>query len=168
MEAAVAFRRRQSLAVAVALTVGLLAAGCGDDGAVTPLEPELTLGTHEQLRWDPELFEPLDVDGAPLEIVLGNQGLWMVVLGIRAHDTLVEPFTLQVTLVVGGSQQGEVTAAGQKLRRESDGRDYYYDIWLLVPDPTISSFDAELNVVLEGGDGVTWTIDQNVHLTGGF
>ena len=126
----------------------------------------VTLGTHPQWKQQPEHFVPLD-DDSELPIVLGHQGLWMVVLAIRSHETLTGELDLIARVEVDGDLLGELQLINQALDPELDGHDYLYDIWLVVSDPSLATYTADVTVELEDSQGVAMTMTRRVLLSGG-
>ena len=130
-----------------------------DDG------PSVVLGTHAQWKEQPEQFRELH-DGADLPIVLGHQGLWMVVLAVRSEETLSGSLDLDVRLDVGETTLGELQLVDKELDPELDGRDYVYDIWLIVSDPNPTTDTAQVTVDLVDSGGLALTLEHSVFLGG--
>lgn len=136
-------------------------------GSDSVSEPEVVLGTHVQWKRQPADFVALE-DGSALPIVLGHQGSWMVVLAVRSDQVLEGPVDLVVGIEAAGSQLGELQLVEQELDRELDERDYIYDIWLIVADPSLSTYEADISVALSDAAGVEMTLELTVVLSGGL
>ena len=129
--------------------------------------PEVAVGTHVQWKRQPDDFVPLE-EGDDLPIVLGHQGAWMVVLAIRSDGLLTGPLELVVGMEAAGTSLGELQLVDQELDPELDGRDYLYDIWLIVADPSLSTYQADITITLRDATGLEMTIERRVVLSGGL
>ena len=56
----------------------------------------------------------------------------------------------------------------RRVDRELDERDYIYDIWLIVADPSLSTYEADISVALSDAAGVEMTLELTVVLSGGL
>ena len=130
-------------------------------------EPEVVVGTHVQWKRQPDDFVVLE-EGDELPIVLGHQGSWMVVLAVRSDGLLKGPLDLVVGIEAAGTSLGELQLVEQKLDPELDGRDYVYDIWLIVADPSLSTYQADITIALRDAAGLEMTIERRVVLSGGL
>ncbi|MDP6945026.1 MAG: hypothetical protein QF464_12810 [Myxococcota bacterium] len=126
----------------------------------------LVLGTNPTGLEDPTLFEPL-ASGDDLEIELGFQGLWMVVLALQTQDVVTGLMTVEASVVTEGTSIGEFGIAKQLFETGVDGRDYYLNLFLVVSgpesvghpatvsvtltDPSLRRTEARVEVVLTGG-----------------
>ena len=125
------------------------------------------LGTHVQWKRQPSDFIPLE-DGSELPIVLGHQGAWMVVLALRSDGLLVSPVDATVGIEAAGANLGEIYLVEQELDPELDGQDYLYDIWLIVADPSLSTYEAQVSVSVTDAEGFALSIERRVVLSGGL
>ena len=131
-----------------------------DDG------PAVALGTHQQWKQQPEHFIELR-DDSELPIVLGHQGLWMVVLAVRSLETLEGELDIVARIESVDTLLGELQLVNQALDPELDGHDYIYDIWLVVSDPSLATYVANVTVEVEDSNGLAMTLERTVTLTGG-
>ena len=136
------------------------------DGEVAS-DTSLELGTHVQWKQQPEDFSPLD-EGSELPIVLGHQGAWMVVLALRSDAFLESPIDLKIGIEAAGSSLGELQLSDHDLDRELDGKDYDYDIWLIVADPSLSTYEATISLEVSDLSGRAAQIERRVLLSGGL
>jgi len=140
------------------------------DGATTEPDsddvPGVALGTHAQWKQQPEHFRVLEDEGE-LPIVLGQQGLWMVVLALRSYETLEGELDLVVRVDAAGVTLGELYLVEMALDPELDGRDYIYDIWLIVSDPSLATYTAEVSIDIVDSGGMELTLERSVVLSGG-
>ena len=166
-----------SLSLVLLGLLALLVAGC-PDAAITPAddasviddvedEAGISLGTHVQWKQQPSDFVTLE-DGSELPIVLGHQGAWMVVLALRSEAFLEGPVDLSVGIEAAGTNLGELQLVEQDLDRELDGHDYIYDIWLIVADPSLSTYQARVSASVTDAGGRTFSIERQVVLSGGL
>jgi len=141
-----------------------------EDGSTTEPDiddvPGVALGTHAQWKQQPEHFRVLE-DGSELPIVMGHQGLWMVVLALRSYETLEGGLDLVFRVDAADSTLGVLQLVEMTLDPELDGRDYIYDIWLLVSDPSLATYTAEVSVDIVDSNGLELTIERSVVLSGG-
>ena len=129
------------------------AVGCSQQ-ATTPSVPEDEQGVpstdsdaadaneaQEVLAWvgtnptgirDIEGFEPLE-DGDELEIEMGFQGAWMVVLALKMVPQLEGMSTLRSSLYVEDELVAYFEVKRQFLVPANDGFEYYLNIFLIVP-----------------------------------
>jgi hypothetical protein len=151
--------------------------GCPERHPITDLDasveadvvstPEVVLGTHVQWKRQPDDFVVLE-EGGELPIVLGHQGAWMVVLALRSDQRLEGPLDLVVGIEAAGALLGELQLVEQELDRELDGRDYLYDIWLIVADPSLSTYEAQISAELRDATGLEMTLELTLVLSGGL
>ncbi len=95
------------------------------------VEPVFVLGTNITGKSTPDTFSPIAAD-SELNVELGPQGLWMVVLAFKTRGTLEPPLLLSGRVVIGGKSLGELKLGKQKLVLGGDGFDYYYNFFLVV------------------------------------
>ncbi len=167
-----------SRALGIGLTCLVALAGCppgpsptadvSEDTAVTDVtdQPGVTLGTHEQWKQQPDDFVELH-DQSELPIVLGHQGAWMVVLALRSFETLEGELDIVASIEAAGTSLGVLQLINRPLDRELDGADYLYDIWLIVSDPSLSTYDAFITVEVVDDNGLEITLERTVVLSGG-
>lgn len=179
--------------VLLSLTAAILAftaAGCGDAGSAPPGEdaadtsggdtatedaaatdtsrpPGFELGSNPQGRNEPSAFVPLG-EGDDLEIVLGPQGLWMVVLAFRTRGLVAAPLYLDADITVDGVRQGVLVLQDQPLFPGPEGWNYYYNFFLVVDDPTVTGRPATVAFRVTDKDGVLLERALGVTLTGGL
>ena len=131
------------------------------------LVPGVTMGTHVQAKhWHPG-FVPLS-DGSELPIVLGHQGAWMVVLGLRNYEVLQGPLDIVARIEAAGSVQAEIYLVDRELDPELDHYEYIYDIWAVVSDPSLSTYPAIATLEIRDQTGTEVTIQHEVILSGGM
>tara|TARA_B100000530_G_C15854329_1_gene446632 strand:+ start:58 stop:657 length:600 start_codon:yes stop_codon:yes gene_type:complete len=129
-------------------------------------EPLFELGTNVTGANTPDSFSPL-LDGDELNIELGFQGLWMVVLAFRTRDIFKGKVTIIARIRVDDELQGEIGLAKQTLIAGGNGLDYYYNLFLVVMEPSVAGSQAEIEFSAQ--DQHDARIEQNlqVQLTGG-
>ena len=137
-----------------------------DDIPEPVVEPVFELGTNVTGANTPDSFTPL-VDGDALNIELGFQGLWMVVLAFRTRDMFQGKVTIIARIRVDDELQGEIGLAKQTLIAGGNGLDYYYNLFLVVMEPSVAGSPAEIEFSAQ--DQHDARIEQNiqVQLTGG-
>jgi len=141
-------------------------AGSSDAVSDTDDGPSVALGTHQQWKQQPEHFIELR-DDSELPIVLGHQGLWMVVLAVRSFEMLEGELDLIARIEAADTLLGELQLVNQALDPELDNHDYIYDIWLVVSDPSLATYTANLTVEIEDSNGLSMTLERTVTLSGG-
>ena len=99
----------------------------GEDSASTAW-----VGTNPTGQRDVEGFEPLN-DGAELEIEMGFQGAWMVVLALKVTPQLSGMTTLRSSLFVDEELVAYFEVKRQFLVPADDGFEYYLNLFLIVP-----------------------------------
>ena len=82
--------------------------------------PVFEIGTNVTGANTPDSFTPL-IDGDELNIELGFQGLWMVVLAFRFRDLLQGQLTIITRIAVDGTVLGELGLAKQKVHPGGNG-----------------------------------------------
>ena len=152
----------------VALVVSACPPGPGPTDTDAPdadAGPGVSIGTHSQWKQQPDDFIALH-DDSELPIVLGHQGLWMVVLAVRSFETLEGELDL-VARIEAANVIDEMMLINRPLDRELDGADYLYDIWLVVSDPSLASYQATVTLELTDSNGLEVVLERSVLLTGG-
>jgi len=129
---------------------------------------ELVLGTHPAGISEPGEFRPL-ADGDALNVELGFQGLWMVVLAFKTRDLYGagEPLFLTGELVVDGQSQGTLSLTDQKTTDGGDGWAYYFNFFLVVDDSRIGGRPGQVRFTARDGAGRLREVTLDVDLTGG-
>ncbi len=138
-----------------------------DTAADTSRPPGFELGSNPQGRNEPASFSPL-ADGDDLEIVLGPQGLWMVVLAFRTRGLVDAPLYLDADITVDGVRQGVLVLQDQPLFPGPEGWNYYYNFFLVVDDPTVTGKAATVAFRITDKDGDLLERNLQVQLTGGL
>ncbi|MGB0590849.1 MAG: hypothetical protein ACPGU1_14305 [Myxococcota bacterium] len=129
-------------------------------------EPFFEAGTNVTGANTPDSFSPL-VNGDELNIELGFQGLWMVVLAFRTRDIFQGKVTIVARITVDEEPQGEIGLAKQKLIPGGNDVDYYYNLFLVVMDPQVSGSEALIKLTVQDDHGAVLKEDLYVQLTGG-
>lgn len=123
--------RRASLAAACALLAAAAGADCAAlEGGDLPA-PTLVIGTNAPGSDEPDAFVPL-TDGALLDIVVGFQGAWMVVLALETSLAADLPVAITMTLRSAEEVLGHFTVSEQALVAGDSGDAYYLDFYLVV------------------------------------
>lgn len=128
----------------------------GDAGPSSWTVPTFELGTNEQGKATPKDFVPL-LAGDTLPVVVGPQGLSMVVLAFRTCGLYEPPLLLRARIATDDdAASGALDIARQKLNPAPDGLSYYYNFWLVVenPDKAGGKF-ANIVLDVEDAKGVT-------------
>lgn len=128
--------------------------------------PLFELGTNITGANTPDSFSPL-VDGDELNVELGFQGLWMVVLAFRTRDIFTGKLTIITRIEVEGEHQGELGLAKQKLIPSGGSLDYYYNLFLVVLDPSVGGQTGLINIRVSDDHGALVNETLEVQLTGG-
>jgi hypothetical protein len=129
-------------------------------------EPLFELGTNITGANTPDSFSPL-VNGDSLNIELGFQGLWMVVLAFRTRDIFEGKLTIIARITVDDEPQGEIGLAKQKLIPGSNNVDYYYNLFLVVMEPNVSGSEALIKLTVQDDHDAVLKEDLYVQLVGG-
>ncbi len=177
----------------VALTFALLVVGCdvqqgssdnvqtqtngpadvvqGESQPSTP--PFFELGRNVTGKNTPKYYTPIN-EGDELEVELGPQGLWMVVLAFKTQAMLSAPLFLSGSIEVEDHEAfGSMKLKKQKVFPGGDGFDYYYNFWLVVKLPTgsfpygVSGNKASINFEVQSNDGSVHQLIRSVTLIGG-
>ena len=133
---------------------------------IVPPEPFFEVGTNVTGANTPDSFSPL-VNGDELNIELGFQGLWMVVLAFRTRDLFQGKVTIIARITVDDEPQGEIGLAKQKLIPGGNDVDYYYNLFLVVMDPQVSGSEALIKLTVQDDHDAVLKEDLYVQLTGG-
>lgn len=138
-----------------------------EDIAEGPAEvPEFVLGINVTGTNQPEFFDPLP-EGGELNVELGPQGLWMVVLAFKTRHLLEPPVQIITSIHVDGVQQGKLGLAKQKLQYGGDGYDYFYNLYLVVDDPSVAGQAGQVEIEVQDDQGGYVLETREVVLTGG-
>ena len=131
-------------------------------------ESEFVIGVNVTGKNTPEFFSELPENG-DLFVELGAQGLWMVVLAFKTYGYFDGKVLLRSWIEVAGERVGELALAKQKLLPGGDGWDYYYNFFLVVPDPALAGQEAQVTLQVEDDETqeIVVVIERNVTLTGG-
>ena len=129
-------------------------------------EPFFEFGTNVTGANTPDSFSPL-VNGDELNVELGFQGLWMVVLAFRTRDIFQGKVTIIARITVDDEPQGEIGLAKQKLIPGGNDVDYYYNLFLVVMDPQVSGSEALIKLTVQDDHDAVLKEDLYVQLTGG-
>lgn len=130
------------------------------------VEPVFVLGTNITGKSTPDTFSPIAAD-SELNVELGPQGLWMVVLAFKTRGTLEPPLLLSGRVVIGGKSLGELKLGKQKLVLGGDGFDYYYNFFLVVAPEGVANKKAIIEFVAEDAGGKKVDLKHPVVLIGG-
>lgn len=138
-----------------------------DVGPTSWTVPTFELGTNEQGKATPKDFVPL-LTGDTLPVVVGPQGLSMVVLAFRTCGLYEPPLLLRARIATeDDAASGALDIARQKLNPAPDGLSYYYNFWLVVENPEKAGGKfADIVLDVEDAKGVTGTHSLRVALTG--
>lgn len=131
---------------------------------VTP--GEFVLGTNVVGANDPTSFSALS-EGDALEVQIGFQNLWMVVLAFKTRDMFEGELFLSAELTVGEASQGTLSLAGQKPTAGPGGWFYYYNFFLVVDDPGVGGQPGQIHFVAHDDHGHEHAVTLGVALTGG-
>lgn len=131
-----------------------------------PDAPVFVLGINETAKVGAEYFSEL-VDGGELVIEYGPQGLWMVVLAFKTRNVFEPPLQIIAKVEVGGVEQGLLGLGKQKLQYGGDGFDYFYNLYLVVDDPTVTGQAGLVSVEVTDDHGGSVVEQRSVLLTGG-
>lgn len=137
----------------------------GPEDVAVP-EPLFELGTNATGANTPDSFIPL-IEGDALNVELGFQGLWMVVLAFRTREIFEGKLTIIARITVGDEQQGELGLAKQKLIPGGDDVGYYYNLFLVVMEPSVAGSTATVKVTVEDAHGAFIEENLEVQLIGG-
>lgn len=110
-----------------------------------------TLGTHPQRASSPDMWRPL---GSELDVELGGQGSWMVVLGFRTRAFFSDRVDINAVITLPERELGSLSLTRQRLLPGGDGYDYFYDFFLVVDvfDITVDGREATLTFSVSSED----------------
>ncbi len=131
-----------------------------------PDAPLFVLGVNETAKVAPQYFSELP-EGEELLIEYGPQGLWMVVLAFKTRNIFEPPLQIIAKVDVGGVEQGLLGLGKQKLQIGGDGFDYFYNLYLVVDDPTVTGQAGLVTIEVTDDHGGAVTEERGVLLTGG-
>ena len=177
------FHRPQVLTNHVFLPVlasWLLIVGCGgesssyswdtqeatDGDASVQTTPLLTMGTNVPGASEPESFEAI-TDGQELDIVFGQQGLWMVVLALQLDGLEVEFADVSGELKVQEELVGSLNLKRQRLQTASDGTSYLLNFFLVLDMPAQGGQEGVVAMTLTPEGGESLSLVSVVQLVGG-
>ena len=132
----------------------------------TSEEPVFELGTNLTGANTPDSFTLLN-QGDELNIELGFQGLWMVVLSFRTQNIFKGKLTIITQIDVEGETQGELGLAKQKLIPSGGSLNYYYNLFLVVMDPSVSGQVGNITLSVSDEHGALVEESIDVQLIGG-
>ena len=138
-------------------------AAASDTGDTAPF---FELGNNTTGKSTPEHFFPLP-DNAKLNVELGPQGLWMVVLAFRTRNLLNPPMILTGRVEMDGKLLGELKLGKQKLLKGPKGLSYYYNFFLVVAPEGVDNKAATITFIAEDDGGEKVNLKKPVVLTGG-
>lgn len=138
--------------------------GAADTGAST--EPFFELGNNTTGKSTPDHFFPV-ADGDKLNVELGPQGLWMVVLAFRTKALMTPPLVLTGRVEMDGELLGELKLGKQKLLPGPKGVSYYYNFFLVVAPEGVANNEALVRFVASDPSGEKVNLTRKVILTGG-
>ena len=137
-----------------------------EEANTPPPEPLFEIGTNITGANTPDSFSLLN-DGDSLNIELGFQGLWMVVLSFRTQSIFKGKLTIITQIDVAGETQGELGLAKQKLIPSGGSLDYYYNLFLVVMDPSVSGQVGNISLSVSDDHGALIEETIDVQLIGG-
>lgn len=140
----------------------------GDAAALdaTPTSAFFELGTNTTGKSTPQYYQPLPA-GAKINVELGPQGLWMVVLAFRTQAMLKPPLILGGKVEMDGALLGELKLGKQKLLPGPGGDSYYYNFFLVVAPEGVDGREATIHFTASDADGEKVNLKHQVVLTGG-
>jgi len=139
-------------------------------------QPSFELGTNVTGKNTRKYYSAVPENGK-MNVELGPQGLWMVVLAFKTRGMFKPPLYLSGTITVDNNDSaGTLALKKQKTILSDDGFDYYYNFWLVVKNDKLPLPSAPADVagktatiVLEvtDADGKKHVETRKVTLTGG-
>ncbi len=136
-------------------------------------EPAFELGTNVTGKNTPPFYSAL-AEGGTVNVELGPQGLWMVVLAFKTRAMFTPPLFLSGDIVVTDHDTaGSLKLKKQKVFPGGDGFDYYYNFWLVVKKPDgsfpvgVAGKKAVVTFEVTDADNKVHKVVRNVSLTGG-
>ncbi len=142
--------------------------GAEDTAAAVDAGPSevFVFGNNVTGKSTPNFFIPI-AEGAELNVELGPQGLWMVVLAFKTKGMFKPPLKLGGKVMMAGKNLGELKLAKQKLLNGGDGFEYYYNFFLVVAPEGVAGKKATIEFDIEDATGKTHALKHPVVLTGG-
>lgn len=131
--------------------------------------PKLIVGTHVAGLGSPEVFKELH-PGDELEIELGTQGSWMVVIAFKTRDLFESKIQIECALTTGGDALSALAIGGQELVPGGDGWHYFYDLFVIIDDdlvPGLAGSSATITSTVRDTLDHVWQSDLEVVLAGG-
>lgn len=130
-------------------------AGAKADTGPQGTEPEtgFELGTNVTGKNTPSAFTPID-DGGDIQVELGFQGAYMVVLAFRSRGYATKKLTVRASIGAGGKTLGAITLKGKTSINAPNGWSYYYNLFVITEGwEDLVDGPATATVTLEDGDG---------------
>lgn len=140
--------------------------GGGERGADSTPAGVFVLGTNTTGKSTPDQFTALP-KGAELNVELGPQGLWMVVLAFQTRDLVQPPLVMTGRVEIDGELLGELKLGKQKLLPGPAGMSYYYNFFLVVAPEGVAAKTAIIHFSVEDVAGPKVSMQHPVLLTGG-
>lgn len=139
-----------------------------NDAAIIPKDtvagPAFELGTHPQRANHPSQWRPLS---DTIDVELGGQGLWMIVLGFRTREIFTADVEITGTLSIPGRELGTLTLSRQQLLHADDSCAYFYDFFLALDifDISVDGVEATLVFSVTGDPNPSEHINETHTLT---
>lgn len=131
------------------------------DAAAGPT-PVFLVGTNPVLRDDGiSDFVPVP-DGGDVPVVVGSNGLFMVIFAIRTTGLLVSPVDVDAELRYNGKHVSDSQFVDIDLEPLEDGLDYLWDVFLPFEGTPFTGLSLELDLDIVGADGKGVSIEQTV------
>lgn len=139
------------------------AAGDADgDAADTGPAAVFVVGTNPVHREDGVSdFVPVP-DGGQVPVVVGDQGLYMVIVAVRTTGLLVSPVSVDAELRYAGHRIAEFEFEGIDLDPMEDGFDYLWDVFLAFEGTPFTGLPLELELDVVGADGKGVSLEQTI------
>lgn len=120
------------------------------------------IGTNVVSMNTPDSYTAM-TDGSAVPFVYGVQGSWMVVLAFRTHDMFDGMFDVRASISIDGVDSGDIWLEGQETFPGGDGWDYYYNLFLPIPDePPAEGTPMHLTLSVEDMAGTTAELAYDV------
>jgi len=126
----------------------------------------ISVGTNAPGTSHVSSFKVLE-DGQALEIVFGQQGLWMVVLAIEATGVTAEYADVQGEMAVDGVVVGSLSLKRQRLTQSEEGLSYLLNFFLVLDEPAQHGREGIVTMTLTPTGGEALTLTRAVQLYGG-
>lgn len=127
----------------------------GEDAPVDAAAPEaaLEVGTNVTGKNTPSAFTPLP-EGADIQVELGFQGAYMVVLAFRSRGYPTKKLTVRGSVGASGKTLGAIALKGKTTMKAPDGWSYFYNLFVITEGwEELIDGPATATVTLEDGDG---------------